>query len=123
MRRLPHLALVSVIALALSPWAIAAQQPPAGYPKDVPVYPGSKAVVGSSDDGDAGITFTTVDEPTKVVRFYRDELPKNGWRDVEVVELAGTFSIGATKGKRDLGIAITRLGDKKTNITIGVTED
>jgi len=96
---------------------------PANFPKDVPIYPGAKVVAGATSGADAGVTFETSDPPEKVMNLYKEELPRNGWKEIKPVSVAGLYTVGATKDGRTLGITITALGSSKTNITVGVSDD
>ncbi len=63
---------------------IGANSVPDTFPKDFPIYPGSK-VTSSLSGAQAGksngfwLTMTTPDGSESVVSFYKNELTKNGW--------------------------------------------
>ena len=59
------------------------QPTPAGFPGDVPVYPGARLTAGASFSGSSemtyGIDWETLDSIAKVQAFYASKLNQNGW--------------------------------------------
>ena len=56
---------------------------PADFPKDVPIYPGSKAssIMSSQTDKTANATLTTSDDSATVIKWYEGQF--SGWKEDE----------------------------------------
>jgi uncharacterized membrane protein len=97
---------------------------PAGFPSDVPIYPGSKVILSSkTKDGNYSVSLTTTDSKSKVDSYYQTELSKNGWSASDGGEInSETFSgTSLTKGSQKLGlITTTETSKNQTLITITV---
>ena len=97
---------------------------PEDMPEDIPVYPGA-TVAGSwqMEDEESGEGFTlsleTKDEVSKVVAFYKERLPEEGWKikgefregetvllTIEKEERGGWVSIDREEGKTVIGLMI-----------------
>ncbi len=95
---------------------------PSNFPKDIPVYPGSKVGVSSNDTkkGESLVNLNSTDASSKVLSYYKSNLPKNGWKLDQEFNLFGNTLL-FSKGDQQLTIVI--LGDEKgANITLTVTK-
>ncbi len=95
---------------------------PDEFPKDFPIYTGAKLTSSWTTDGESGkgvsVVWETTDSADKVQAFYKDKLPKSGWKiDNEFAqESMQTISfekdnisgfIGLTKAEQKLTISAT----------------
>ena len=84
---------------------------PAGFPADVPIYPGASvtAAVSAGTAGGQGraVTFETGDSPRKVADFYKGKM--SGW------ETAAEMTSGAAT------TLVLRAPDKKRTVTVVAT--
>lgn len=96
---------------------------PSGFPKSVPIYPGSKVILSSkTNDGTYSVSLTTTDSKNKVDSYYESELSKNGWvtTDGSAIDF-GTFSGTSLKnGNQKLGL-ITSANENKNETLITIT--
>jgi type II secretory pathway pseudopilin PulG len=102
---------------------------PDSFPKDFPVYPGSKvtSAASGSEKGQGNtlwVTFSTGDSVDKVSTYYKSKLASSGW------ETTGTYQVGegvtqsVTKGSWSGTVAVAREGDaKETSIVVMLNED
>jgi hypothetical protein len=84
---------------------------PAGFPKDIPLYPGSRVAIALDAVGDTAghvVTIESADWPDDVAKFYREKLA--GWKtamDMKT-EDGHTLILRSPDGKRSLTLAATR---------------
>jgi hypothetical protein len=92
---------------------------PEGFPKDVPVYPGSEIGSSMTTPG-LGVfsTFESDDPVDTIVSHYRSELTKSGW---SVVDSPDGDGVDGTKDKRTVQVRARKNPDKGTEIAIHVT--
>jgi hypothetical protein len=50
-------------------------------PSDIPAYPGAKLSNTSVEDGAKTYLYTTTDNIAKVLAFYKQQMPANGWSE------------------------------------------
>jgi hypothetical protein len=50
-------------------------------PSDIPVYPGAKLSSTGVEDGAKTYLYTTTDTIAKVLNFYKQQMPANGWNE------------------------------------------
>jgi len=95
---------------------------PAGFPKDVPMYPGARIVASLESDGTAGhaATIETSDWPDDVAKFYRGKLAR--WKTAMDMntEDSHTLILRSPDGKRTLTLAAKR-GALNTVVTLTVS--
>lgn len=96
---------------------------PSTFPKDVPIYPGSKATVAvMTKDNDYGATLTTEDSVEKVNSYYKGELFKLGWTPDDTQSDPSNSTEPTTVYKKESAtlsiITITDKKSSKTNIII-----
>ena len=53
---------------------------PEGFPKDVPIYPGSTVSVSAAVQDGMHVSLKTADASTKVAAFYKEKLKADGWQ-------------------------------------------
>lgn len=92
--------------------SVGSQQLPADFPKDFPVYPGAGvdgSVSGMQDGADTGyfITFTTKDSFDKVIKYYTDELAKQGWKMTASFNTEKMQTMAVSKGTREGSLSIS----------------
>jgi hypothetical protein len=80
---------------------------PAGFPADVPVYPGAHPTGSLAATGKGMIvTFQSADAPEKVFSFYRAELAERGWSISGEVSVLGQGALSGTKDTRTASVVI-----------------
>jgi hypothetical protein len=96
---------------------------------DIPTYPGSSQlskVSGNEDmNGKPGILdirmYSTSDSPEKVVSFYKDKMPGNGWTEDSWYE--GDINMGSySKGETSLAVISVSAGDAKGGAIINISK-
>lgn len=99
-----------------------AKEIPGNFPKDIPIYPGSKptgSYVATGTDNGLVVGLETTDDFNKVAAYYLSELKKNGWQvdstmaaditqaySIKKGEMTGVISIQKQEEKKVVGIAI-----------------
>lgn len=108
---------------------IGSNQVPDTFPKDFPIYPGSK-VTSSLSGAQAGksngfwLTMTTSDAPEKVVSFYKTELTKNGWTVDSTFTANDMNTQGISKGTWNGSLSMGKSSsDAETQIVIILGQD
>ncbi len=97
---------------------------PDNFPKDFPVYPGSKvasAASGSEKGEQEGfwVTLTTSDSTDKVNMYYKTNLAANGWETSATYQAEDASTQTIRKGTMSGSLTVTRDGDDiTTNIVI-----
>ncbi|OHA28049.1 MAG: hypothetical protein A3D56_00010 [Candidatus Taylorbacteria bacterium RIFCSPHIGHO2_02_FULL_45_35] len=99
---------------------------PDEWPSDAPKYPGASIQYSGSSNpqtGEAGIalSFLTSDSLQKVVDFYKEELPSNGWVVEQTMNSGGSTVMAAKKGDRTFGLYIADSGDGKVSVTVSIS--
>jgi len=94
---------------------------PESFPKDVPVYEGT---IITSVELNEGFTLgiETDDAPGDIIDWYEKELGDDGWKQEMKVETGEGAMFGAKKGERTVQIATGAGTEKKTLITLMLTE-
>ncbi|GMV99172.1 MAG: hypothetical protein AMXMBFR84_03110 [Candidatus Hydrogenedentota bacterium] len=88
---------------------------PDNIPSDVPIYAGLTPTLVNAESTEQAfmIQATSGDAPSKIVQFYKDNAPKNGWKEASAVsETAGqeTHMIAYEKDGRQMVIMATAAG-------------
>jgi hypothetical protein len=102
---------------------------PDTFPKDFPVYPGSKvtAVLSGTEQGKSSgfwVTLTTPDSLDKVTAYYKTGLKTNGWTETASYTSGDTTTQTVSKGVYSGTIGITRGADSsETEIVIMIGEE
>jgi len=93
---------------------------PEYYPKDVPVYPGSKASQAGWDRGRITAVFSTPDSVADVATYMNDFLDAQGWEDVQNMEIVDGTIVQGTKRASDRGISLllTRVEEEGGSATL-----
>lgn len=94
---------------------------PAGFPSDVPIYPGSKVVLASkTNQGNYSVSLTTSDAKSKVDSYYQTELVNNGWTTADGNSIDfGTFSGSSlVKGSQKLSLITNETKSSNKNQTM-----
>jgi len=98
---------------------------PSDFPSDVPVYPGSKAivVVNTTADHTASLSLQTDDSTDKVLNWYVDQF-KTGWKQEASMNLGDGQIRMYSKDKVRIQIMISLNKDEnKTTIIVTRTEE
>ncbi len=95
---------------------------PAGFPKDVPIYPGAQVRAAVQDAGSNGYhaQLHTADAVDKVAEYYTKEVESHGWVEDSVVKQAGGQPmqvLNYTQDERTLNIMILGEG-QGSSITV-----
>jgi hypothetical protein len=94
---------------------------PAGFPKDIPMYPGAHVAASvDTHNGPTAATIETSDWPDDVAKFYRGKLGR--WKTAMDMKTddGHTLLLRSPDGKRSLTIAATREALKSV-VTLTVT--
>lgn len=102
---------------------------PDTFPKDFPIYPGSK-VTSSLSGAQTGksngfwLTMTTTDTSEKVVSFYKTELAKSGWTVDSTFTANDMNTQGISKGTWKGSLSMGKSSpDEETQIVIILGQD
>jgi len=96
---------------------------------DIPTYPGSsqisKVTAEEEMNGQPGILdirmYTTSDSPEKVVSFYKDKMPGNGWTEDSWYE--GNINMGSySKGETSIAVVSVSAGDTNGGAIISISK-
>lgn len=99
--------------------SVGSQQLPVDFPKDFPVYPGA-AVAGSVSGMKQGegsghlVTFTTKDSLEKVIKYYTDELTKQGWKTTASFNTEKMQTWAVSKGTQEGSLSVSSEEDTTT---------
>lgn len=97
---------------------------PEGFPKDFPIYKGSKLLSKWSSTGEenksTSIVLETSDAVSKVSDYYKTEIEKSGWTTTSTFSQDDSTVFSFEKGDKQgiLGIA---KAEEKTNISITIS--
>jgi len=90
---------------------------PDGFPKDVPVYPGSTPTVTSTTAEVTNVVLKTADPAAKASAFYKEKLAAAGWTTESTLNLPSGSVVSCSKGGRALNLAVVG-GDNETTISL-----
>lgn len=106
---------------------IGAGKLPDSFPDDIKVYPGAKvagAISGSGNEEGVFVTFTTDDNISNVVSFYKNSLRSGNWRVESTTELGPMTTFEIAKESATGSITITGDSNKSgTNIMVTINEE
>lgn len=93
---------------------------PAGFPKDVPIYPNAK-VLSSATAGDMfHILLESQDPAEKIAGTYKERMKAEGWKETTAVNIGSTVTIAYEKDKRNATVAVSQTEKGKTGIQLQV---
>jgi hypothetical protein len=78
----------------------------AQLPSDIPAYPGAHYLNGESHSATGVYIFTTSDSPQKVLAFYQNAMPQQGWTAARVPVPAADPVEQYSKGQRHAMIEV-----------------
>lgn len=89
---------------------------PDDYPKDVPVYEGTKVVMSqsASEKNTHSLVLESGDAADKIAEFYKKGLDSNGWKTEGTMNMGEMNMFTATKDKRQLVVQVMNSADKRT---------
>jgi hypothetical protein len=96
---------------------------------DIPIYPGSSQLSKVTGDeemsGQPGILdirmYSTSDSSDKVVSFYKDKMPANGWTEDSWYE--STINMGSySKGETSIAVISVTAGDTNGGAVISISK-
>jgi hypothetical protein len=87
---------------------------PEGFPKDVPVYPGSTVTMGITTKEGIQVALKTADPANKVATFYNEKLKGNGWSIETTMNTGDGSMVTAKKDKRTVVAVMSRDSDATT---------
>lgn len=97
---------------------------PEGFPKDFPIYSGSKLISkwSSTSEGNEGtsIVLETNDSLSKVSDYYKTELEKSGWKSTSTFSQDDSVVFSFEKGEKQGILAITKT-EEKLSISITIS--
>jgi hypothetical protein len=88
---------------------------PDDYPKDMPVYEGTKVVMSqtSSEKHTASLVLESMDPAEKIADFYKKGLESNGWKIEGTMNMGQMNMFTASKEKRQAVVQIVNNADKR----------
>ncbi|HVN05862.1 MAG TPA: hypothetical protein VMT86_15680 [Bryobacteraceae bacterium] len=89
---------------------------PDDYPKDIPIYSGSKVVMSQSvsENHTHNLMLETEDSSDKVVDFYKKGLDGNGWTTESTLTTPQMTILAGTKEQRHVMVQIGDSGAKRS---------
>jgi hypothetical protein len=92
---------------------------PEGFPKDVPIYPGSTIAVSAAVQNGMHVSLKTADPSTKVAAFYKEKLKAEGWEIETTMNTEDSSMVVGKKDKRSVAVVAGRDSDGSTvNLTV-----
>jgi hypothetical protein len=91
---------------------------PADFPKDVPIYKEKGAAVAwiRTDDG-LTLNLVVSATPADIVKYYREELKKNGWEVTTTGTMQGISVLESKKSQRQCNV-IAQKAKKGTDVEV-----
>lgn len=87
---------------------------PEGFPKDIPIYPGSTVTMSVKVEDGMQVTLKTGDPASKAADFYKEKLKADGWA-IEMT--ANTEETSTVVGKKDKRTAMV-MANRESNGTM-----
>jgi hypothetical protein len=92
---------------------------PDGFPKDVPIYPGSTIAVSAAVKDGMHVALKTADPSTKVAAFYKEKMKTEGWAIEAATNTEESSMLVGKKDKRTLAVMTGRDSDgASVNLTL-----
>jgi len=79
---------------------------PSSYPKDLPKFSACEIEAAFETEGQPNVIWTCGEEVSKAVSFYKEELPKAGWKVILEKAVEGGTTLEAQKGDLIAAIGI-----------------
>ena len=94
---------------------------PKSFPDDIAIYKGSVIGTTTEKNAESSIELKTTDKVSTVADFYKDNLKKNGWKEVKTYSEKGSVLLTVEKdGITAILVITTDKSDNKTSISIVV---
>ena len=89
---------------------------PDDYPKDVPLYEGTKVIMANSasEKHARHLILESKDPADKIAEYYKKSLESNGWTIEGTMNMGEMNMFTATKDNRQLVVQISNSADKRT---------
>jgi hypothetical protein len=89
---------------------------PDDYPKDVPLYEGTKVIMSNSasEKHARHLVLESKDPADKIAEFYKKGLDSNGWKVEGTMNMGEMNMFTASKENRQLVVQISNSADKRT---------
>jgi hypothetical protein len=89
---------------------------PDDYPKDVPLYEGTKVIMSNSasEKHARHLILESKDPADKIAEFYKKGLDSSGWKVEGTMNMGGMNMFTATKENRQLVVQISDSNDKRS---------
>jgi hypothetical protein len=89
---------------------------PDGYPKDVPLYEGTKVIMSNtaSEKHAKHLVMESKDPADKIAEYYKKGLESNGWKIEGTMNMGEMNMFTAAKENRQLVVQIANSADKRT---------
>ena len=92
---------------------------PEGFPKDVPVYPGSNVTMYAAIKDGMHLVLKTADPSDKVAAYYKEKLKEAGWATEAPLSGEGSSMVSGKKDQRTV-IAVIGRDSGGTAVTLTV---
>lgn len=86
----------------------------------VPIYPGATATGSVSAQADKSseqaqfLMLSSADSPDKISSYYKQELPRAGWKVNSVQTIGNLVSLGASRDDWEANVMVSSEGDRST---------
>jgi hypothetical protein len=100
-----------------------AKEIPSNFPKDIPIYPGSKPVgsyVATGQDSGIIVGLETGDDFERVVAYYSEELTKNGWTVTGQTGVTASSAVYPIKKGETSGVITIQKQEEQKNVAIAI---
>jgi len=89
---------------------------PDDYPKDVPLYEGTKVIMSNSasEKHARHLMLESKDPADKIAEYYKKGLDSNGWKTEGTMNMGEMNMFTASKDNRQLVVQISNSADKRT---------
>jgi len=83
---------------------------PDDFPKDIPLYPGAKALsymASGNDKKGTTVVLQTTDDTAKAMDWYKGQMESNTWKLGDTMTISGTEFRSYTKGDNKINLTIS----------------
>ena len=94
---------------------------PDTFPKDVPVYAGTKVLMSINVPNGANLILESGDSVEKIVAFYKSKMTGAGWKEEMSMNQPNTTILAYKKEPRTVQLAVTQAGTT-SQITLTVAD-
>ena len=93
---------------------------PADFPKEIPIYAGTKVFSTAQSNGDTYLTLQSTDKIADVLAWYKSQLEGAGWTSTDSFDSQGTSARIYEKNGDKMTLTLSTPSDNSTMIAIGL---